>query len=301
MNRSAILVSTLVLTSLPVPAQPPCAPLKDSERAALSDYVQKKFKLPAGAKLDASELSFVGNTCFRNVRFQAQPGGRNFQMDLIVSPDLRFLAREWMDVRVDPVEEEKRKQAALAERLAHGTFATRGAKDAPVIITLFSDFQCPYCAQMAKGLMQDILPGQEQKVRVAFRNFPLPMHPWARAAAEAAACAQRQGDRYFWDLHDYLFEHQKALTLDGVKGALIEQAAALADFDLHAFIACLNEKQTAAAVDEDIALGKDLGVTGTPTLFIGGERVVGYRPEQIRTLIQETGGAGETAESPKMR
>ena len=225
MSCHTCVVSTLVLAALPALAQPPCAPLKDSEKIALSEYVQKKFKLPAQTKVDVTEVSFIGESCYRSLRFQARPGARAFQLDLIASPDLRFLSREWMDARVDPVEEERRKQTELAARLKHGTFATRGAKDAPVVITLFSDFQCPYCAQMAKGLASDLLPGQEKTIRVDFRNSPLPMHPWARTAAEAAACAQQQGDSYFWKLHDYLFEHQKTINADSLKGVLLEHAA----------------------------------------------------------------------------
>lgn len=54
------------------------------------------------------------------------------------------------------------------------------------------------CSQMATGLMQDIIPTEGNKIRLIFRNFPLPMHPWAGAAAEATACAQTQNDKYFW-------------------------------------------------------------------------------------------------------
>jgi len=301
MNCPTLIMFTVFGISLSAAGEIPCTPLKDSDRAALSGYVQKKYKLPDSVALEIHELSFVEGSCYRRLKFQAASGSRAFQMDLIASPDLRYLTRDLMDSRIDPVKEEAQRAAALAERLTRGRFAERGSKNADVTLTLFSDFECPYCARMAKGLMDDILPGNKESVRLIFRNFPLPMHPWARPAAEAAACAQLQGDAYFWKLHDYIFDHQKNLNADGLKGALLEQAAAWPAFNLQSFIGCLNAKTTASQIEEDLALGKDLGVTGTPTLYIDGERIVGYNPDQIRTLIREKKHPAQTIATTSSR
>jgi protein-disulfide isomerase len=140
---------------------------------------------------------------------------------------------------------------------------------------------------MATGLMKEIVPTEGDKIRLIFRNFPLPMHPWARAAAEATACAQSQGDKFFWPLHDYIFAHQREISVDNMTSKLSEQVAAIDGFDTARFQTCIDKKETAARVDQDVAFGNEMKVTGTPTLFINGKRVAGYRAEQIRTMIRE--------------
>jgi protein-disulfide isomerase len=285
---SARIVSALLLGALAAVAQTPCPPLTDAQRAKLVEYVQKKYKAPSTSPLDVAQTAVIGDTCYRKLEFTSRDPRRAFQLALIATPDLRFLTRELLDSEVDPVVEERQKLQAMQDGLSRGKFPVLGAKDAPVTITVFSDFQCPYCAQAGIGMVKDLLPSEEGKVRLAFRYFPLAMHPWARGAAEAASCAQEQGDRYFWSLHDYLFERQKEITVESVQRRLLGQAAQLASFDSKKFETCLDTKAGAARVDADIAFGKEAGVTGTPSIFVNGLRQSsGYNPVQLRTLIRE--------------
>jgi protein-disulfide isomerase len=99
------------------------------------------------------------------------------------------------------------------------------------------------------------------KVLIAFRNLPLPMHAFAEKAAEAGACAGREGR--FWALHDRLFADQQHLD----EASLVTAGTALG-LDGPRFTACLGG-QTAAAVAADAAQAKAWGVTGTPTFFLG--------------------------------
>jgi protein-disulfide isomerase len=262
-----------------------CPAIGNADRAKLAAYVQKKYNVPA--KVDIKELSFIEQSCYRKLQFSSDGGRRPFRMELIASPDLRFLTRELLDSHVDPNEEARRQSAALAASLAKGDAASLGPKDAPVTMVLFSDFQCPFCSQMATGLMREIVPAEGDKIRLIFRQFPLPMHPWARAAAEATACARAQDDKYFWPLHDYIFAHQREITIENMTSRLSEQAAMVEGFDPARFKTCVENKETASKVDEDVKFGNEMKVTGTPTLFINGQRVSGFRSEQIRTLIRE--------------
>jgi protein-disulfide isomerase len=206
---------------------------------------------------------------------------------LYASPDLRFLTRELLDSRVDPIQEERQKQEALAAGLTRGKLPSLGPADAPVTLTVFSDFQCPYCARMANTLINDVLPVERGKVRLIFRHFPLPMHAWARAAAEAAACAQEQGNEPFWKAHDYLFEHQRELTRDNVRQKLTGHLKGMAGFDPARFQSCLMNPAAAASIDQDIAVGRQIGIRGTPSLFVNGHQARATEPEQIRTLIRQ--------------
>src|SRR5262249_53017256 len=90
------------------------------------------------------------------------------------------------------------------------TGPARGPDGAKVTIVEFSDFQCPYCARGRK-VVDEVLKSYPKDVRVVFRDFPLPMHDNAQKAAEAGQCAAEQGK--FWELHDWMFDHQDKLSV----------------------------------------------------------------------------------------
>jgi len=113
--------------------------------------------------------------------------------------------------------------------------------------------------------------------------------PCGVPAAEATACAEEQGHSYFWALHDFIFDHQRDLTRDNLFQKLAETAKPLSGFDSGRFASCVIERKSAARVDQDVAFGNENGVSGTPTVFINGERTQIVGVEQLRTLIGEIG------------
>ncbi|MDH3785292.1 MAG: thioredoxin domain-containing protein, partial [Acidobacteriota bacterium] len=106
----------------------------------------------------------------------------------------------------------------------------KGPDSAPVKVVEWSDFQCPFCSRVGPAIEQVIATYGDQ-VQVVFRDYPLPanMHPEAQISAEAGQCAHEQ-DR-FWDLHDKMFENQRALTSEQLKGYAAELALDTAAFD----------------------------------------------------------------------
>jgi protein-disulfide isomerase len=283
------ITSGIVYLLLGTLAYAACPALDGPDKTKLTDYVRKKYKLQANAQIEVSEVATISGTCYRKLQFQTQGAARPFKVQLVASPDFRFLTRELFDSRVDPVEEEKRQQQALLAGLTDGKFPAMGPKDAPVTMVIFSDFECPFCAQLEKSLKNDFLPNEGDKLRVIFRYFPLDGHPWARQAAEAAACAQAQGDKYFWNFHDYFFEHQREIRTENLSQKAAELGAGLNGFDRAAFATCVEQNKVATAIDRDVKFGEEAGVGSTPTVFVNGQRIAGFRPEQIRTLIQELG------------
>ena len=114
------------------------------------------------------------------------------------------------------------------------------------------------------------------------------MHNWALAAAQTTACAQEQGDDYFWRLHDFLFERQREFTPDNIIARLTDETKRFHRFDSTRFASCVANKKTAVKVEQDVAFGSQNGVTGTPTMFINGERIPSVvASEQLRTLIKQ--------------
>ena len=139
---------------------------------------------------------------------------------------------------------------------------TTGKDGARVVVIEFSDFECPFCGQYARDTFPRIRNEyiDTGKIAYAYRHFPLPIHPNARDAAQAASCAADQ--RQFWPMHDELFSHQRALT----EPDLTEHAVHLA-LDEARFLNCLHMRNT--GIDDDMAEGKRLGVVATPSFVVG--------------------------------
>jgi protein-disulfide isomerase len=136
-----------------------------------------------------------------------------------------------------------------------------GSKDAPVVLVEFADYQCPYCQKVHPDLVK-LQKEFGDKLAIAFKDFPLPMHPFAEKAAEAARCAGVQGK--FWEFHDKLFIDKKFEPAD------LKQQASSLQLNTVQFDACLDSGSEAAAVQRDAGEGKRLGLTGTPSFFANG-------------------------------
>lgn len=144
-----------------------------------------------------------------------------------------------------------------------GDTPVKGSRDARVALVLFSDFECPFCARTELEVMPQLKTKyiDTGKVLFVWRHLPLPIHASARATAEATECAGRQGK--FWELHDWAFAHQRQLS----SGRLRDAAQGLG-VGMAAFEKCLDGEAT-DKITSDVALAKQLDVTGTPTWFIG--------------------------------
>src|SRR6266851_2800334 len=100
-----------------------------------------------------------------------------------------------------------------------------GTPGAPVVLVLFSDFQCPFCKEEAKVLRTNILSAYPKQVRVYFKDLPLDqIHPWAKPAAIAGRCVFKQTPAAFWDYHDWVYEHQAEITKDNFRDKALEFA-----------------------------------------------------------------------------
>lgn len=203
---------------------------------------------------------------------------------ILMSKDGRFLiAGELIDSTVNPLEETMKK-------ISLKDVPVKGDKNAKVTIVEYSDFQCPFCKR-ATDMLPPILKEYDGKVKLVYKQFPLPSHPWARDAAIASICAYEQGNDYFWKLHDELFGKQKEITVERSK----EQFKAFAKgigLDAGRFEACVNSPQTAARVENEIKEGQSIGVNSTPTFVVNGMPVIGANPEGLKAAIEASLSGG---------
>jgi protein-disulfide isomerase len=260
-----------------------CTSPTEAEKARLMAFVRIKYKLPPTTEIGVADGGVAFGSCFRKLVF-ASLSGRPFHATLFTSPDFRFLTNELLNARPDPKEAEKL-QRETAESLVRGNSPVRGIDEAPATVAVFSDFQCPYCARMAKTL-NEVADAEGDRMRVIYRYFPLSMHSWARPAAEAAACAQRENNSAFWSFHDFLFAHQRQLSVQNFGQTVTQWARAAPNLNTEQFERCVKESLTSGQIDQDIALGNDLGVHATPSVFLNGAPVDASSPDELLALIR---------------
>jgi protein-disulfide isomerase len=170
-----------------------------------------------------------------------------------------------------------------------------GSPNAPVSLVEFSDFECPYCQRLKDILEHDVLPKASGKVSIAFKNFPLPMHPWAKPAAMMAACAGLQDTSNFWKVHDFLFENQKSLTADNLTQKVSDFVSSKTTLDKAMFQKCLDKDLTLGMVTKDITLGQQSGVRATPTVFVNGVKYEGVESADQLLAIINSAANGSSA------
>jgi len=146
----------------------------------------------------------------------------------------------------------------------------KGAKTAPVEITEYADYQCPFCQTFATLQMPTI---EERlintgKLRWRYRDFPLEMHPFSRLAAHSAACADEQGK--YWAQHDRIYQGQPEWSPASNAAPDFRRYAQSAGIDLGRYDACMKSSKYAGRIQADYNSGIALGVSSTPTLLVNG-------------------------------
>ena len=154
----------------------------------------------------------------------------------------------------------------------------RGSPMAPVTIYEFSDFQCPHC-RLAAPYLKQVVDDSNGKVKLVFKQYPLPGHPKAREAAAATVAADKQGK--FWEMHDLIFLNQDKLATVN-----FDQYAKQIGLDVRRFKADMKSKEVQAKINEDRATGKKAGVDSTPSIYVNDRKFI-FPPDQLAEYIRE--------------
>jgi protein-disulfide isomerase len=205
-------------------------------------------------------------------------GAKSSVVDFLISTDSKTLARlETFDLTKDP---------AFSIDVAGRPI--RGNPSAKVTVVSFDDLECPYCARMHTSLFPGTLERYKDKVRFIYKDDPLvDLHPWAMHAAIDANClAAQSGDAYWTDV-DYVHAHGQEVSGDdrdlhksfATLDRIAREEASLVKLDQTKLDACI-AKQDDSKVRSSAKEAEDLGIDGTPALFVDGERINGAVPEE---------------------
>lgn len=175
----------------------------------------------------------------------------------------------------------------------------KGPAKAPVTIVEFSDMQCPHCQKVAP--MVESLLAQEPDAHFVFQNFPLPSHNWALKAAGYVDCVGRASNEAVWKFIAKTFEDQANITeanADEKLKAIATASGANAD----EIAACAVKPETKSRIEASVALGRSVGVNGTPSIYINGRGLSGGVPvETLKKIVdfmasQEKSEGGEKSD-----
>lgn len=158
----------------------------------------------------------------------------------------------------------------------------QGNLEADIVIVEYGDYQCPYCGA-AYPVLKELMKEFGSQIKFVFRNFPLSeMHQYARLAAIAAESANHQGK--FWEMHDAIYENQRALNEN-----LLMKLAKQLKLDIPQFEKDLESTELADKVDSDFESGIMSGVNGTPSFFVNGKKFDGGVEDLFELLRENTG------------
>jgi protein-disulfide isomerase len=241
------------LTKEQVLAEVKPTPVSDADVDAF--YEQNKAQIPRPKAEVAGQIK----------TYLEQQGQQKSRQDFYTA----LQAKHKVEIKMEPIR---------VEVAANGP--AQGPASAPVTIVEFSDFQCPFCSRLIPTLEQ-VKAKYGDKVRIVFRQYPLPFHNNAQKAAEASLCAADQGK--FWQLHDAMFGNQNALAVEQLKAKATELG-----MNAEQFNSCLDSGKHADTIQADLKEGQAAGVSGTPAMFVNGRFISGAVPlEQITSVIDD--------------
>lgn len=287
----AAIAASLVLAGIALWAgqQPAAAPGAAEVEHRVEQYLRNYYAWGKAFTVTASAPASSPLPGVYSVPVAVSYQNQSEKVVVYVSHDGKYMFTGLSNMLVDPF-------ASLRQRLeaAIDGHPYVGPAKACVNVVEFSDYECPYCRQVQLLLNQ--LEPQFPQVRFTFVNFPLTqIHPWAMDAALASRCAFEKKPAVFNELRNAIYDNQTQLTADNASASLAKLLTQ-AGLDPNSIQACMKTPAAQKAVQDDIGLGRSLGVDATPTLFINGRRVVGGNEGQMEQMIgyeqEKCGGAG---------
>jgi len=263
MYRSLILGLLLLLAAGSVAQQKTADPLPSED--TVNAFMQQTFGYDSTITWKVASIKPAAAQGLAEVNLVVTNSQGQSAMTLYVTPDGKHaMTGEILPFGAKPY-------APAHEALLKGMNGpSKGPAKAAATIVEFSDLQCPHCKEAQPTV--DKLLAEEPSARFVFQQFPLPMHNWAAKAAGYADCVGRASNDAFWKFVEGTYAEQANITESNADEKLtaIADKSGVKGSDM---AACAVKPDSKTRIDQSIALGQAVGVTGTPTLFINGRRI----------------------------
>jgi protein-disulfide isomerase len=238
-------------------------------RTEIVHHIREQFKVPETTTLTVGPFHNSGFPNFLATTVAAYNGKDKQTQDFYITGDNRVLVLgKIFDLGVDLRREALRTIVTIGQ-------PTQGPAHAPVTIVEYADLECPMCAKLHEFLEKDLLPKYGDKVRIIFKEFPLPMHDWSRPAAIANECVYKIKPEAFAAYRSLVFQNQFTTNVANVRDNLLNYADQVG-VDRVQLAGCLDSKASLPRVEEGAHEAKELDLQSTPTSFINGRMLVGF-------------------------
>ncbi len=251
--------------------------------------VRSYYRIPPESVMTIGEPSpsteFPG---FDAVKVIVDNGDKKQELTFLVSKDRSSLIRlTKFDLTKDPF-------AETMTKLDLNGRPTRGAKSAKVVVVNFDDFECPFCSRLHQTLFPQILKEYGDRVTYVYKDYPMEsIHPWSVRAAVDANCLAAQSGEAYWAFADYIHANQNEVNNGRTPAARFEELDKITtnvgqrqNLDMAKLQACLKD-QDERAVRASMKVGEELGIDGTPALFVNGQEIYGgaVRADVVRAAL----------------
>ncbi len=244
-------------------------PLGSDPKNEIASRVRETFKIPPGTIVSVSDFRRGPIPNLLATTITAQNGTQKQVQDFYVTADKSVLVLgSLFNLTTDP-------RLEVLRNLTTDNQPSAGPSNAPVTIVEFSDLQCASCSHMHKFIEEELLPKYGNKLRVVFKEFPLPtIHDWSLTGAIASQCAYQIKPQAYVAYRSLIFKNQGSFNAANARNLLIDYGEQVG-IDRLKLGACIDSKASLPRVEQNFREGQTVGVHSTPTSFINGRMVVG--------------------------
>jgi protein-disulfide isomerase len=254
----------------------------------IEHQVRSFYNLPSDVKVTIGTITPSAEMPgYDSVPIKLDGDGKQKDYTFLLSKDHATLLRlTKFDLNKDPYDE-------VMNKIDTKGRPSRGVKDGKVVVVNFDDFECPYCAAMHRTLFPEILKEYGDRVTFVYKDDPLvEIHPWALHAAVDANCLAAQNNDAFWDFADYIHANKQEVDKEKSLPARLDAVDKITasegqkhNVDAAKLQSCM-KAQNEDSVRASMKLADDLGVNGTPALFINGRKIDGAVPiDEVRATL----------------
>lgn len=263
----------------PKPATEGTPPTNALDKTDMEFFLRHLYLMDSDITVEITDTKPSSVEGLMDVQLNATKGNRSQQRSYLVSKDGKTIIEgKSYDIAENPFKQN-------LDKINNAGRPAFGKEGAPVVISIFSDFQCPYCANEAKVLRTQIPVNYPENVRVYYHDYPLKTHNWAYQASIAGQCIQQMDPESFWKFHDWIFENQKSITQQNLKDK-VGEFASTQGLDVLKLAPCIENEGTKATIDDSIELAQELGVRSTPSIYVNGRHLTGnVQWEQLKQII----------------